>query len=122
MKSTVKFTVNGNEIEMERDFVIYYEGTYNYYYVTVITLADYTVKVLMEDLGLALSNIDSIDKFKEFVNTYGSILEKIKAKEKLLDQESELDSYIEHMESIEEEEEEEYFVGKGFYRGFGRKK
>ena len=116
----MKFTVNGNEIEMERDFVIYYEDTDNYYYVAVITLADYTVKVLMEDLGLALSNIDSIDKFKEFVDTYGSILEKIKAKEKLLDQELELDSYIEHMESIEEEEEEEYFVGKGFYRGFGR--
>ena len=110
----MKFTVNGNEIEVCKDFVIYYEGTDNYYYVAVVTLADYTVKVLEEDLGLALSNIDSIDKFKEFVNTYDNlekvrvrewrIQEKYEEEQRLLDKELELESYIEHMESIEQEE------------------
>ena len=110
----MKFTVNGNEIEVIKDLVIHYEGTDNYYYVAVVTLADYTVKILEEDLGLALSNIDSIDKFKEFANTYDN-LEKVRAKEwriqekyeeeqRLLDKELELESYIEHMESIEQEE------------------
>ena len=110
----MKFTVNGNEIEVCKDLVIHYEGTDNYYYVAVVTLADYTVKILEEDLGLALSNIDSIDKFKEFANTYDN-LEKVKAKEwrihekykekqRLLDKELELESYIECMESREQEE------------------
>lgn len=110
----MKFTVNGNEIEVCKDFVIHYEGTDNYYYVAVVTLADYTVKILEEDLGLALSNIDSIDKFKRFVNTYDN-LEKVRVKEwriqeeyeeeqRLLDKELELESYIKEMESREEEE------------------
>ena len=76
----MKFTVNGNEIEMERGFfnrMITFSG---YYHTITITLGDYTVEVLEEDLGLALSNIDSIDKFKEFVNTYDN-LEKVRIRE-----------------------------------------
>ena len=104
----MKFTVNGNEIEMERGFfnrMITFSG---YYHTITITLGDYTVEVLEEDLGLALSNIDSIDKFKEFVNTYDS-LEKIKAKE---------EEYFSTME--EEEEEEEVDKIDFIYKGFGR--
>ena len=108
----MKFTVNGNEIEMERGFfnrMITFSG---YYHTITITLGDYTVEVLEEDLGLALSNIDSIDKFKEFVNTYDG-LDKVIAKE-----EEYFSTYKEAKEEEEEEEEEEgYIIGKGFYRG-----
>ena len=104
----MKFTVNGNEIEMERGFfnrMITFSG---YYHTITITLGDYTVEVLEEDLGLALSNIDSIDKFKEFVNTYDS-LEKVRVKE---------EEYFSTME--EEEEEEEVDKIDFIYKGFGR--
>ena len=104
----MKFTVNGNEIEVYKGLVIHYEGTDNYYYVAVVTLADYSIEVLEEDLGLALSNIDSIDKFKEFVNTYDN-LEKVRAKE---------EEYFSTME--EEEEEEEVDKIDFIYKGFGR--
>ena len=110
----MKFTVNGNEIEVYKGLVIHYEGTDNYYYVAVVTLADYRIEILEEDLGLALSNIDSIDKFKEFANTYDNlekvrirewrIQEKYEEEQRLLDKELELESYIEHMESIEQQE------------------
>ena len=104
----MKFTVNGNEIELKRGFfnrMITFSG---YYHTITITLGDYTVEVLEEDLGLALSNIDSIDKFKEFVNTYDS-LEKVRAKE---------EEYFSTME--EEEEEEEVDKIDFIYKGFGR--
>ena len=110
----MKFTVNGNEIEVYKGLVIHYEGTDNYYYVAVVTLADYRIEILEEDLGLALSNIDSIEKFKEFANTYDNlekvrirewrIQEKYEEEQRLLDKELELESYIRHMESIEQEE------------------
>ena len=104
----MKFTVNGNEIELKRGFfnrMITFSG---YYHTITITLGDYSIEVLEEDLGLALSNIDSIDKFKEFVNTYDN-LEKVRTKE---------EEYFSTME--EEEEEEEVDKIDFIYKGFGR--
>lgn len=123
----MKFKVNGNEIEVYRDVCYCTKYNGNYYYTVFVKFGDYEVEVLEEYLGLALSNIDNIEKFKEFINKYeNAIAEAIRKEyeaEEELCRKLEEENFIKYLEEkaiMEEVEEEERFkVPKGFGKNNG---
>lgn len=117
----MKFTVNGNEIEVYKEYTcIRIEG--NFYYTVFVKFGDYEVEILEEYLGIALSNIDNIEKFKEFVDKHNeaiskAIRERIEIEEEA-DRELEKESFIKYCEEKAKEEDlrakEEWKKNRGF--------
>ena len=125
----MKFTVNGNEIEIYKDKIEFYDYSiefYDYsiecgdihcrsYYRDIIIInvnnGKYELEIFKYDLLEAILSLENMETFKEFVNTYDN-LEKIKAKE-----EEYFSTYKEAKEEEEEEVDKIDFIYKGFYRG-----
>lgn len=125
----MKFTVNGNEIEIYKDKIeIFYDYSIEYgdiycrsYYRDIIIInvnnGEYELEIFEYDLLEAILSLENMETFKEFVESYNKV-KTIRANEelKLKKIKSELE-YNEHL-AMEESKEVEFTPMRGFGKKF----
>ena len=124
----MKFTVNGNEIEIYKDKIeIFYDYSIEYgdihcrsYYIDIIIInvnnGEYELEIFEYDLLEAILSLENMETFKEFVESYNAV-KIIRANEEL--KQKKIKSELENNEHLAMEESKE--VEFTPMRGFGKK-